>query len=521
MATAYRALSLPDTLFAAADAQYSAIKSLLAAGDLAAVSQADVERRLAVEQRELMRRLLESHLAFRGQEVVAAPVIGSDGIARTHVRRGKVRHLETTFGTVAVERTGYAGRELPALFPVDAALNLPERRYSLEVERQVALLAPRVSFDATVDLLHELSGARVPKRQAEEIVQRSSADFDEFYASTRLDPTAETSELLILTLDQKGVVLLPEDLTPETRKLAEVSRHRMATRLSRGEKAGRKRMATVAAVYTVAPHGRSAEEVVAGLRHVRDAAPRPRPPAEGKRVWASLERPAEEVVRDLFAEAMSRDPEGRKRWLVLIDGDRKLERWVRAEARRCGVQVTLILDFIHALEYLWRAGHAFFAEGTAELEAWVLERLLRILKGQVSQVVAGMTRMATRRGLTPKERAPVDKAAKYMLARKDMMRYDDLLGLGAPIASGVIEGACRHLINDRLDVTGARWGIRSAEAILRLRSLIASGDFDDYWRFHEEAEAFRTHNSRYADAIPPGTVRPPPGPQLRLVRAVD
>jgi len=143
----------------------------------------------------------------------------------------------------------------------------------------------------------------------------------------------------------------------------------------------------------------------------------------------------------------------------LVDGDKKITRRVRAEARRRGVKITLVLDFIHALEYLWKAAHVFFDEGTPEIEAWVLEQLERMMEGRIGHVVAGMTRMATVRGLSAKERAPVDKAASYLLkrSRKEMMRYDELLALGAPIATGVIEGACRHLISDRMDPTGARW----------------------------------------------------------------
>ncbi|MFH1530484.1 MAG: ISKra4 family transposase, partial [Pseudomonadota bacterium] len=292
------------------------------------------------------------------------------------------------------------------------------------------------------------------------------------------------------------------------------SRHKMDTRLSQGEKCGRKRMASVAAVYTVAPYLRTAQDVIAGLRHVRDAAPKPRPRPENKRVWASLTRNLRDVIADAFDEACDRDPERSKRWLVLVDGDKKLSKWVRAEARRRGVEITLVLDFIHALEYLWKAAHVFFDRGTPEIETWVLERLERMLEGRISHVVAGMTRMATVRGLSKEERKPVDKAAQYLLMRRrwGMMRYDELLTIGAPIATGIIEGACRHLINDRMDVTGARW---------RLRSILSSGDFDKYWRFHEQAEARRNHASRYADGEVPPVKRPTGRSNLRVVRSVD
>lgn len=521
-ATAHSTRSNPTSLFDEADAQYATMQETLTSSDFEGKTEAEVQRWLAIEQRELMRRLHQAFVTLRGQAQVGVPVVGRDGVTRTHVRPEKSRQLETVFGTVEVERTGHSGRGLSTLYPVDASLNLPEQKYSLEVDRQVAMTSARLSFDEALEMMGRQMAAHVPKRQAEEAVQRAAKDFDGFYSSTQLDFDGPTSNLLILTFDQKGVVLRREDLNEATRKAAAGARNKMDTRHSKGEpKRGRKRMAAVAAVYTVAPYLRTAKDVIAGLRHVRDATTKPRPRPEGKRVWASLTRELKDVIADAFDEASDRDPEHRKRWLVLVDGDRKLTKWVRTEARRRGIEITIVLDFIHALEYLWKAAHVFFDEGTPEIETWVLERLERILEGNISPVVAGMTRMATVRRLSATERKPVDTAAKYFLKRKRMMRYDELLAIGAPIATGVIEGACRHLINDRMDLTGARWRLPCAEAILRLRSILSSGDFDEYWQFHEEQEARRNHRSHYADGKVPPVMMPTRRHKLRVVRSVD
>src|SRR5690606_13154278 len=152
---------------------------------------------------------------------------------------------------------------------------------------------------------------------------------------------------------------------------------------------------------------------------------------------------------------------------------------IKREVRTRGVQVSMVLDAIHALQYLWSAGHQLCPEGTPELERWVLERFERILNGHASDVAAGMRRSATKRGLSPKQRTPIDKAANYFLTRRNLMHYDLCLQAGTPIATGVIEGACRTLINDRLDVTGARWSLDGAEAVLKLRALVQSRDFED------------------------------------------
>ena len=519
MTPAYCTPAADEEIFAEADKAYTKLKSALLSEDKCEEQEAVLERWLRVEQQELMRLLLTSHAKLRGQERAVELVVGADGVPRTHAHRDKTRQVETVFGTVEVPRTCYSGRGLSRLAPVDGHMNLPAGKHSLEVQRQVAKFSARLSFDATVESMAEHTGAKVAKRQAEELARRAAIDFDLFYKERSFDPGLETSDLLTLTFDQKGVVLHQKDLAKRTRKAAESSRSKLETRTSVGEaRRGRKRMATAAAVYTVAPYRRTAQDVIAGLRRVQGASPKPRPRPENKRVWASITNRPEAVVAAAFAEASARDPEHKKRWFVVVDGDRKLKRWVLAEARRCGVQVTLVLDFIHALEYLWKAGRAFHAQSDAELEAWVLQRLEKMLHGGISNVVAGMTRMATMRGLDAQTRKPVDKAARYLLKRKDMMRYDEFLAVGAPIATGVIEGGCRHLINDRLDLTGARWRLLSAEAIMRLRALLASGDFNEYWEFHEQQESKRTHLSRYAGGRIPQTQLARTRPELKLLK---
>jgi hypothetical protein len=298
---AYRIEPAVAPLFAEADAYYAKIKDSLASADLREKTEPEVERWLAVEQRELMRRLFQSHLDLRGQAQAVGPVVGADGVPRTHVRHDQSRDLESVFGTVEPTRTGYSGRGLSTLYPVDAALNLPKTRYSHEVERQVARAVARLSFDAALEMVGELTGAHVPKRQAEEAVQRAGRDFDSFYSGSWVDFDGPTSDLLILTLDQKGVVLRKEDLTEATRKAAEHAEPKMDTRGSKGEpKRGRKRMAAVAAVYTVGPYARTAQDIIDGLRRVRNATPRPRPRPEGKRVWATLTRELKDVIPDAF-----------------------------------------------------------------------------------------------------------------------------------------------------------------------------------------------------------------------------
>ena len=228
--------------------------------------ESDLERELNRRGQELMRKLLQGHLDQRSPGEAAGPVEGADGVERSE-RRLHDRQLETTFGTVAVERLGYAHPGHDSLHPLDASLNLPAERYSLEVRRRVAEAAASRSFDEALFELSRHSGAQVPKRQAEQLVARAAEDFDAFYAARRAaaGEAVPDESVVVLTFDGKGVVLHHEDLREATRKAAERRRRQREqlspfNRLQPGEKKHSKRMATVAAVYAVAPLVRSPED---------------------------------------------------------------------------------------------------------------------------------------------------------------------------------------------------------------------------------------------------------------------
>jgi hypothetical protein len=325
---------------------------------------------------------------------------------------------------------------------------------------------------------------------------KASHDFETFYAANEAVGPEPGKDLLILSVDGKGIVMREEGLREATRKAAQNECHKLKTRLCRGEKRNRKRMATVATVYSVKTHVRTPESI---MESSSSAAGPPRPKAKNKRVWASVEREAQTVIDEQFQEALRRDPEKRRQWVMLVDGQAHQLDLIRGCMKRHQIEPILVLDFIHVLEYVWKAAYCFHSEASDEAEAWVRERALRILQGKASDVAGGMRRSATLRNMDANERKAVDKCADYLISYPGMLCYDEFLAKGFPIATGVIEGACRHLIKDRMDITGARWSLAGAEAILKLRSLQSSGDFDEYWTFHKSKSFERNHASRYAN----------------------
>lgn len=508
--------------FDGAEKALGALADRLRAPEALAMTHGQVEALIEHDGREILRQLLQGYIDLRGLGDVGPVVVGSDGVRRTH-RDQSTRGLESVFGEVTVSRLGYRMPGVKSLFPLDAALNLPPERYSHGVQRRVAEEVAKTSYNEAVADISATTGASVPKRQAEQLATRAAVDFDAFYAEREAAAQAEagkTSELLVLTTDGKGVVMRKEDLRPATRKAAATRKHKLAKRLSKGEKRNAKRMATVAAVYTIARHVRAPEDIVRELDGAESTPPPKRPRPEHKRVWASLEKSPEQVIDAAFAEGRKRDPDRRKTWIALVDGNKTQLELLRAGAKRYALTLVIILDVIHVIEYLWRAARVLHEETSPQTERWVSERLLHILEGRSSAVAGGMRRSATKRGLSAEDREPIDDCARYLINNRAYLRYDVALANGYPIGTGVIEGACRHVVKDRMDITGARWSLAGAEAVLRLRSLRASHDFDAYWRFHEDRERASYHDIDYPDDVAPSP--PPPAasrrrPALRLV----
>jgi hypothetical protein len=336
-----------------------------------------------------------------------------------------------------------------------------------------------------------------------------------FYMFRVISPVPDNWPL-VLTFDGKGIVMLPGALRPATAKAAAAAEGKLATRLSPGEKNGRKRMAELACVYDAAPVPRTPEDIIstpAQKRKKKKAQAsksktktkgkgKPREPqARGKWLTASVTDDIPAVIAAAFDEAERRDPQHKRERAVLIDGNNTQIEAVTAEAASRGVTVTIVIDFIHVLEYLWKAAWSFFDKGEPAAEEWVAAQARTILRGKAAQVAAGIRRRATTYGYSPAERAGADECARYLGNKKNYLDYATALAKGWPIATGIIEGACRHIVKDRMDITGARWGLEGAEAILRLRAVIASGDFDAYWRFHLRREHERIHHVKYSDGL--------------------
>jgi hypothetical protein len=321
----------------------------------------------------------------------------------------------------------------------------------------------------------------------EQMTEDVAGDVLDFWEQRAQPPAREEGEVLVTSADGKGIVMRREEPVP-----APVHR-------GKGEKASHKRMATVGTIYTVDRYVRTPEAMVATLFGDAPRPPAERPQPQHKHVWASLSSPDEkeavssvDIVYTWLADQVDqRNPENRKEMVHLDDGQSYL--WEARHEYLPEENATDILDIMHVASYVWQAAHVFCREGSAAAEAFARERLLRILQGHSDWVVRGFREMATKRGLSGAKKRTLEKVCAYLAANRERMHYDVYLAKGYPIASGVIEGACRHLVKDRMERAGMHWTPKGAQAMLQVRSVYVNEDWETYMTFRIDCETKRLY----------------------------
>jgi len=345
-------MSAPDSVsddgYGASRAVFEAVVAFLDGDEAAGMEHAELEDQLAERSRELFCRLFQDHLDGRAQrEPRLETVCDADGVNRPNVEAGHRRGLATVFGAVEVERLAYRRRGRPNLHPADGALNLPEERHSHGMRRLAAVEATRGSFDDAVAAIERACGQRLGKRQVEELTRRAAADIDAFYAAVQREPAAD-NDVLVLSVDGKGIVMRPDSLRPATKKAAAEATTKLQTRLSKGEQPNRKRLATVGAVYDLTPVPRQPTDVLASKA---GDDPPPAPKANAKWVTASVADDAAHVVGAIFDEAERRDPHHQRRWVALVDGNAHQIDRIQAQAAQRQVNVAIVVDLCRPRNY--------------------------------------------------------------------------------------------------------------------------------------------------------------------------
>lgn len=492
-----------DALVAEVEGLKESLSEARRRGDAMHVVERDVVRVFVMRAG---RMALEAYVQMCGTGDTGPVAVAPDGEELDRLPETKGRIYVSVFGPLAIERTVYsAGTHQRQYAPLDGLLGLPQGRFSFLVQDFAQMLGVDLAWQKGRQALERLLGIKIAVDSLERM-NRQMAEGVPGYRERRCCPeVAEEGAIFVSSLDSKGVVMRrPRDQSqPEAPSILPSA--------TKGPKPGRKSMAVVGTLYSVDRCVRTPEEMLEILFRERpcpeDAPGRPRPC--GKHVWASLD---DDAVADdgtafrleglhttlmwLSSEWCRRDPQRRKPLVRLMDGEHRL--WDAADwhlplgGHRDDAD---ILDIMHVAGYLWEASAALESHREHQ-EAFFHDRMGRLLHGQVRGVITGLRRLATRRKLRGTKRKAVEAACNYFEYHAERMRYDEYLRLGYPIASGAVEGACRHLIKDRLERTGMRWVRAGAQAMLNLRSLWINGEWDDYQKHYIKCELDRLYPNR-------------------------
>jgi hypothetical protein len=410
------------------------------------------------------------------------------------------------FGEFELLRVVYGTREGQKIeyVPLDHRLGLAEGKFSYllnDWNQSLVVDAPFARVDST---LANILGLKQSVHSLERINRKLAEDVSAFWAALPVPPADEEGALMVCSADGKGVPIRGQ---PESAVMAEPP---LKADARSGCKPGRKKVSLVGSVYTVDPFVRTPEAVVDALfRSSGERLPasegRPRPCF--KRVRASLIRDAAETSKPSYDEIFgwiarevgTRDPIGARPTILLMDGQESLWNAGLSYLPESQLQVTEILDLLHACGYAWDATHLFHPSGSARALRYVKRLVHRILRGEVNAVIRTLRRKGAHAKLRGKRARTLEDVCGYFETHSHRMAYDEYLSAGYPIASGVIEGACRNVVKDRMERSGMRWVLKGAHAMLGVRSIHLSGLWDEFMRFHIDRECQRLYPNRTAN----------------------
>ena len=423
---------------------------------------------------------MKRYFAQRGTGDVGPAITRVDGgmLPREKPLRG--RDSCSIFGKFKVVRTCYRTPGEPGIFPLDGQVNLPERCYSYFLHEWMTVFAVEHPFQESAGCFAQLVDLEVAESVVMEVAQEAPQDYEDYYTQRPVPPEESAGELLVVSFDGKGVPML------------KAAAAKLKAKLGTGEKRQKKKEALVGVSYTVDPTPR-APEALAELLVNPDAARARRPGDHGTddapraqqvRRVASLGRTKLQVMERIKADAERRDPQHHQPLVLLLDGALGLGRlapplfmpWKR---------VTCVLDILPVVGYLWSAANALFGEQSQAGKRWVQQKLTKILRGRVGDVIGGLRQILTKQRRRKSVRETLANVITFFHNHRRWMPYDAYLAAGLPIGTGVVESACGAVVKHRMEGEGKRWSLAGAEAILTLRSLKKSHDHDlrDYWRF--------------------------------------
>ena len=451
-------------------------------GSAQGIEIGEVERRLLPMVMAVGRAALEEFVATKGTGYSGKEVIDTQGQGCPYVR-DRVCVYRSIFGAIRIRRAYYHAVGSPGVFPLDGELNLPERSYSYLVQEFSSRLAVTMSYEDSQEILSSFFPVKMPVRSLERIVGDVCDEVDRLYEEKSPPDVNPEAVVTVATVDKKGVVI----------RKPYADQVRSAALPANPDKPGKKKMATVISTYMTPRHVRTIDDIVREVSDQESSDSKPKP--QNKITWGSLTDGPENTVARLKKAVDQRLPKGNE-LVCILDGERSLWALVYAYFDKA----FFVLDIFHVMEHLGKAALCFHDEGSPQARVFVTERLKMLLSGRAGRLIGGLKQMLVKHKLSSAKRHSLNQVIGYLERNRKHMRYEICLAKGYPIGSGVIEGACRNLINDRLELTGMSWTIHGAESVMRLRAVHINKDWDAFWRHRRTLERQRLYGISETDS---------------------
>jgi len=440
-----------------------------------------IERHLFQLLLSLGAQLLHLFFQMRAQTCVREPITNKGQEIPYHSEQKRIYYA--IFGKIVVWRPYFYKLGAGGHTPLDAELNLGADSYSDLLREMLEYLGVYMSFNKAVDVFKRILKLSLSTRVQQKFVSEDAGDVLAYYEQKPLPKTVNEAEILVIQADGKGVPIILEKSSLEP------------VRLGKGQKRGRKKEAIVTTVYTIARNPRTAQDVVASFfqENENDKQSKLSPPKpKNKHIWATLDGKETALTR-LAQQTGFRRGSHIQHKVALADGCPALQEKLREKFP----DFNLILDFVHANEYLWKVANSLLGEDNKQRTKWVRKQTMLMLSGKTTQIIDDFRTRAEKPSRTKKQVEKLSKTANYFERNLPYMAYDTYLANGWPIASGVIEGACRHFVKDRFELSGMRWQQSGAENLLRLRAVAENGDWDDYHLFRRQQRHQRLYPSPF------------------------
>jgi len=431
--------------------------------------------------------LLKFVIALKVSQKIGKPptVQKKEQIKNSGKRR---RNYLSLFGLIEFTRPSFHSNQRGMLYVVDECLDMPKELWSYNLQELTSANATQTNFRESVKTLNSLLDLDLTDVGAKRNINYLGVEVENYYEQKPIEKP-EGPICFSASFDGKGV--------PKIKPL-DKTKPKETKRLGKGEKRGVKQMATVGVISYFEPKQREVDSIIRGLMEYG---------GKDKESTESLEKPEENDNRwhqDIHRRAFLADQDkcidygiGRiksminhpqSRFVVPIDAGIGLEDKVMKSVKEHGLSDRfdgIILDIIHVSEYVWDSANAVLGEGSKLRADWVKEMLEDLLNSKTKKVISDLIQLRDKGNLTKNKKEKLQKAITYFTNHHHKMDYKTYIEKGYPVSSALVESNCKHLVKDRMELSGMRWSSKGAQNMMDMRAVKLNGDLPDFINFME------------------------------------